>query len=82
MTKKELQKLKAEQVLLQKKIEEQETQAQELIANTKKEIDSILESKGLYAGVLLDTPNLLAVIKLSIESGESITIPYQIYLKD
>lgn len=62
--------------------EQQETEEKETLANVEAHINELCNENELFCGMILTTPDLLAIIQLAIESKEQITIPFRLYLKD
>lgn len=62
--------------------EQQETEEKFIIESTEAQIKSLCEANDLFCGVVVTLPDLLAIIKMAIETKETIKIPFRLYFKD
>ncbi len=58
------------------------TELSKLQSETKNAISDIAEKAGFFCGVVIDTQNLLEIVKIAIESKEKVQIPFQLYPKN
>jgi hypothetical protein len=77
-TRKQVEKLKEIEELL-KLAQQEET---EKIESVTSQINVLCEENNLFCGVILSVDDLLAVVKMAIQSKERIEIPFRIYPKD
>jgi hypothetical protein len=66
-------------------IADKEKELNDLLIEKQKEthaaIKKLADESGYYCGVILDKENLLSILKLALESGDSVRIPFNLYNK-
>ena len=70
-----LEEIKAIQLLA-------EAEEAELLSSMKEKIQGLCETKGLFCGYIMNTNAVLALVKLAIENGGVVNIPFELYFKE
>ena len=53
-----------------------------LLESTKEEISNILESNNIFCGVILNKDDIAELVKIAIEAGGTIKIPFNLYFNE
>jgi hypothetical protein len=77
-TRKQVEKLKEIEELL--KLAQQEEL--DKIESVTKQIETICSTGDVFCGVILTVEDLLSVIRMAIQSKESVKIPFRIYINE
>jgi len=77
-------KLEAEKQLAEIAALELEAQKEEvnIIETAEKNINDIAKMNNLFCGVILNHPDLVAVLDLALKTGESVKIPFRLYFNE
>jgi len=59
-----------------------EEEEKQMVARTETTIDEACKAAGMFCGVTLTKDDLLNVIKLAIETGQNVKIPYKLYFNE
>ena len=78
----ELQAAKEKLAEVEKMRELAEAEEAQLIAEATEKIDEICENSSIFVGVILTRSDIVAIFDLFMKTGENVTIPYRIYIKE
>ena len=78
----ELEKAKSKVEEINKLAELAADEEKDVLKQTAEKIEALCLENGLFCGMILTTPDLLAIVQLAIESKDQITIPFRLYFKE
>lgn len=56
-----------------------EQEEKDILAGAEIEINTIIEDHDIFCGIVLSAKDLAEIVKLAIETGEKVRIPYKLY---
>lgn len=63
-------------------LEQAEQEEKKILEDTEESIQKIAEKNNIFCGVILSQEDLLAVLRLALETKENIKIPFKLYFND
>jgi hypothetical protein len=66
----------------QEELEAAKKADQDLLEKVKTDIEKVCKDNSVFCGVVLDLEGIMNIIKLAIEKGSLIKIPYSIFIDD
>ena len=82
VVKEQLEKLKKQEEEISKLMELAETEEKNQLENTEKAVQTIVEKNNLFCGVILSHDDLLSVLRLALQTGENVKIPFRLYFNE
>lgn len=77
-------KIAEEQIALQEKLNDLQSELDEIETNRVVAFDNLKAQVGedYFCGVVLDLEGIFSVLKLMLETGKQVKIPFNLYLKE
>lgn len=78
----EVSKAAEKLVEVQKLQEEAEQEEKKLVEDVEAKIKAIADGQNLFVGAILTRHDLLAILDIALQTGESVKVPFKIYFNE